>query len=124
AGDPTGSGILWCRVHDRPGTRGRATGHDVDLRRGGDPCGCRTAARRDGGHVAADRDLRAGARLRPDLNVEPGGRRATAVSRPLYQLKAEFFKTLGHPVRIRVLELLSERDHAVSELLAAIKIEP
>ncbi|MEU6609489.1 transcriptional regulator, partial [Streptomyces shenzhenensis] len=25
---------------------------------------------------------------------------------PLYQLKAEFFKTLGHPARIRVLELL------------------
>jgi len=46
------------------------------------------------------------------------------VSRPLYQLKAEFFKTLGHPVRIRVLELLSAREHAVSELLAAIEIEP
>ena len=39
------------------------------------------------------------------------------MSRPLYQLKAEFFKTLGHPVRIRVLELLSIREHAVSELL-------
>lgn len=49
---------------------------------------------------------------------------AVAVSRPLYQLKAEFFKTLGHPVRIRVLELLSVREHAVSELLAAIEIEP
>ena len=47
-----------------------------------------------------------------------------SVSRPLYQLKAEFFKTLGHPVRIRVLELLSVREHAVSELLAEIEIEP
>lgn len=46
------------------------------------------------------------------------------MSRPLYQLKAEFFKTLGHPVRIRVLELLSMREHAVSELLAEIDIEP
>jgi DNA-binding transcriptional ArsR family regulator len=46
------------------------------------------------------------------------------VSTPLYQLKAEFFKTLGHPVRIRVLELLSVRDHAVSELLAVLEIEP
>ncbi|SHL12258.1 transcriptional regulator, ArsR family [Pseudonocardia thermophila] len=46
------------------------------------------------------------------------------MTRPLYQLKAEFFKTLGHPVRIRVLELLSEREHAVSELVAEIKIEP
>ena len=45
-------------------------------------------------------------------------------SRPLYQMKAEFFKTLGHPVRIRVLELLSQREHAVSEMLDDIEIEP
>lgn len=43
---------------------------------------------------------------------------------PLYQAKAELFKTLGHPARIRILELLSERDHAVHELLEAIAIEP
>ncbi|HSV41763.1 MAG TPA: metalloregulator ArsR/SmtB family transcription factor, partial [Nocardioidaceae bacterium] len=43
---------------------------------------------------------------------------------PLYQAKAEFFKTLGHPARIRILELLSERDHAVHELLEKIAIEP
>jgi DNA-binding transcriptional ArsR family regulator len=46
------------------------------------------------------------------------------VSVPLYQAKAEFFRTLGHPARIRILELLSERDHAVHELLDAIAIEP
>lgn len=46
------------------------------------------------------------------------------MSRPLYQVKAEFFKTLGHPVRIRVLELLSEREHAVSEMLADVDVEP
>lgn len=28
------------------------------------------------------------------------------MSVPLYQAKAEFFRVLGHPVRIRVLELL------------------
>ncbi|MBI4899590.1 MAG: winged helix-turn-helix transcriptional regulator [Actinobacteria bacterium] len=43
---------------------------------------------------------------------------------PLNEVKAELFRTLGHPVRIRVLELLSERDHAVHELLADIAIEP
>lgn len=43
---------------------------------------------------------------------------------PLYVAKAEFFRTLGHPARIRVLELLCERDHAVSELLDQIDIEP
>lgn len=46
------------------------------------------------------------------------------MSAPLYQLKAEFFRTLGHPARIRVLELLSEREHAVSELLADVGVEP
>jgi DNA-binding transcriptional ArsR family regulator len=45
------------------------------------------------------------------------------VSTPLYQLKAEFFKTLGHPARIRVLELLSEREHAVAEMLPEVGIE-
>jgi DNA-binding transcriptional ArsR family regulator len=45
------------------------------------------------------------------------------VSEPLYKLKGEFFKTLGHPARIRILELLSERDRAVSELLPEIGIE-
>ena len=29
---------------------------------------------------------------------------------PLYQAKADFFRTLGHPARIRIL--LSDRDHA------------
>jgi len=43
---------------------------------------------------------------------------------PLYQAKAEFLRTLGHPARIRILELLSERDHAVHELLEQIAIEP
>ena len=42
---------------------------------------------------------------------------------PLYQLKAEFFKTLGHPARIRVLELLGQREHAVSELLPEVGVE-
>ena len=43
---------------------------------------------------------------------------------PLYQAKADFFRTLGHPARIRILELLSDEDHAVHQLLAAISIEP
>ena len=42
---------------------------------------------------------------------------------PLYQLKADFFKTLGHPVRICVLELLSSREYAVAEMLPEVGIE-
>jgi ArsR family transcriptional regulator, arsenate/arsenite/antimonite-responsive transcriptional repressor len=43
---------------------------------------------------------------------------------PLYQAKAEFFRMLGHPVRIRVLELLCEGPMPVRDLLARIEIEP
>lgn len=46
------------------------------------------------------------------------------VSTPLHKAKAEFFKTLGHPIRIRVLELLVHREHAVSELLTETGVEP
>lgn len=45
------------------------------------------------------------------------------VTTPLYQLKAEFFKTLGHPVRIRVLELLVEGPRTVSDLNELVGIE-
>ena len=50
--------------------------------------------------------------------------RASVVGVPLYQLKAEFFKTLGHPARIRVLELLSEGERSVGEMLPEVGIEP
>jgi DNA-binding transcriptional ArsR family regulator len=43
---------------------------------------------------------------------------------PLYQAKAEFFRMLGHPVRIRVLELLQGGPVTVRDLLAEIEIEP
>lgn len=43
---------------------------------------------------------------------------------PLYQAKADLFRTLGHPVRIRVLELLQDGPKAVRELLLEIDIEP
>ena len=43
---------------------------------------------------------------------------------PLYEAKAELFKTLGHPVRIRALELLQDGPRPVHELLAEIDIEP
>lgn len=42
---------------------------------------------------------------------------------PLYQAKAELFRTLGHPARIRILELLCERPHAVHEFREHVEIE-
>ena len=45
------------------------------------------------------------------------------MTRPVHQLKAEFFKTLGHPARIRILELLREGEHSVGELVAKVGVE-
>jgi ArsR family transcriptional regulator len=42
---------------------------------------------------------------------------------PLHQAKADLFRTLGHPVRVRVLELLQDRPRPVHELLAEIDVE-
>ncbi|MFE5583504.1 ArsR/SmtB family transcription factor [Kitasatospora sp. NPDC056531] len=42
----------------------------------------------------------------------------------LYQAKAEFFRMLGHPVRIRVLELLQDGPTPVRGLLAELEVEP
>lgn len=42
---------------------------------------------------------------------------------PLHRAKADLFRTLGHPVRIRILELLLEGPRTVRELLGEIDIE-
>lgn len=46
--------------------------------------------------------------------------------RPLYEIKANLFKALAHPARIRVLEILSANAQptTVSEILAELEIEP
>lgn len=49
---------------------------------------------------------------------------SVVVQVPLYQAKAEFFRMLGHPVRIRVLELLQNGPVPVRALLNEIEIEP
>jgi ArsR family transcriptional regulator len=44
-------------------------------------------------------------------------------SPPLYRRKAELFKTLGHPARIRILELLAEGERSVSDLQPHVGLE-
>jgi DNA-binding transcriptional ArsR family regulator len=46
------------------------------------------------------------------------------VIRPIYQVKAEFFKTLAHPARIRVLELLRSGEKSVGQLIPEVGLEP
>ncbi|MDQ6642213.1 MAG: metalloregulator ArsR/SmtB family transcription factor [Actinomycetota bacterium] len=51
------------------------------------------------------------------------GEEVTGGNVPLYEAKAELFRTLGHPVRIRVLELLQSGPRPVRELLNEIEVE-
>jgi len=49
----------------------------------------------------------------------------TDASRPLYEVKANLFKGLAHPVRVRVLEVLAhaESDLSVTDLLTDTGLE-
>ncbi len=46
-----------------------------------------------------------------------------ALSRPVPEAKAELFRALAHPARIRVLEVLSEGEHSVGEMQPLVGIE-
>lgn len=48
----------------------------------------------------------------------------STLDQPIYVAKADLFKALGHPARIRILELLSTQERLVSELLNEIDVEP
>lgn len=42
---------------------------------------------------------------------------------PIYRLKAEFFRLLGHPARVRILELLRDGERSVGELQIALGLD-
>jgi DNA-binding transcriptional ArsR family regulator len=48
---------------------------------------------------------------------------AAALSRPISEIKAELFKALAHPARIRVLELLADGERSVGEIQPMVGIE-
>lgn len=41
----------------------------------------------------------------------------------MHQFKAEFFKALAHPLRIRILEILSEGEKSVNEIQISLNSE-
>lgn len=43
--------------------------------------------------------------------------------RPIADAKADLFKALAHPARVRVLELLAEREHTIGELAEQAGLE-
>lgn len=42
---------------------------------------------------------------------------------PIHRVKADFFRVLGHPARVRILELLRDGEHSVGDLQAALEID-
>jgi len=46
-----------------------------------------------------------------------------APSRPLSEVKAELFKALGHPARVRILEVLSSGERTVGDIQPLVGIE-
>ncbi|MEX0952668.1 MAG: metalloregulator ArsR/SmtB family transcription factor [Nitriliruptoraceae bacterium] len=42
---------------------------------------------------------------------------------PVYALKADLFKTLGHPVRIRILEVLRASESNVADIAEAVGVK-
>jgi len=46
------------------------------------------------------------------------------VEQPITEAKAELFKALAHPARVRVLELLAEGKHTMSQLAELTGLEP
>lgn len=43
--------------------------------------------------------------------------------RAVYQIKAEFFRILGHPVRVRILELLKDGERSVGDLQNELQMD-
>lgn len=42
---------------------------------------------------------------------------------PIYRLKADFFRLLGHPARVRTLEVLADGERSVGELQALLDLD-
>lgn len=46
-----------------------------------------------------------------------------ATQPPIYALKAEFFRALGHPVRVRILQLLRDGELSVGALQVELELD-
>lgn len=55
--------------------------------------------------------------------AQPEGSPEAVQHRPVYQVKAEFFRILGHPVRVRILELLRDGERTVSDLQVQLQMD-
>ena len=53
----------------------------------------------------------------------PRSSAAKEPSRPLSEIKADLFKAMAHPARVRVLEVLAEGERSVGEIQPLVGIE-
>ena len=49
--------------------------------------------------------------------------RGQALSRPISELKADLFKAMAHPARVRILELLAEGEQTVGKMQPLVGVE-
>ena len=49
--------------------------------------------------------------------------RTQALSRPISELKADLFKAMAHPARVRILELLAEGEQTVGGMQPLVGVE-
>src|SRR5215204_3124253 len=47
----------------------------------------------------------------------------TDTGAPIFEIKAELFRALAHPARVRALEVLAEGERSVGELAATVGLE-
>lgn len=47
----------------------------------------------------------------------------TVQRRTVYEIKAEFFRVLGHPVRVRILDLLRDGERTVGDLQNELQMD-
>ncbi len=57
----------------------------------------------------------------PADRQDPGA--AERSPEPIYVVKAEFFRVLGHPARVRILELLRDGEMSVGQLQTALQLD-
>jgi len=54
---------------------------------------------------------------------QPSAAAEAVQRRAVYQMKAEFFRILGHPVRVRILELLRDGERTVGDLQNELQMD-
>jgi ArsR family transcriptional regulator len=42
---------------------------------------------------------------------------------PVYEIQAEIFKAIGHPIRLQIVKYLQEGEHTVTEIVKAVGAE-